>query len=95
MKKYFALLLAGVMALSLAACGGSSSAPAAPAEAAALLPLLQLPLRPRKKKLRQKPPQKRKPKQKLPQQRRPQAKSRLLRPESSTWPPTPHSRPMR
>ncbi|MBQ9050228.1 MAG: amino acid ABC transporter substrate-binding protein [Lachnospiraceae bacterium] len=32
MKKYFALLLAGVMALSLAACGGSSSAPAAPAE---------------------------------------------------------------
>ena len=32
MKKYFALLLAGVMALSLAACGGSSSAPAASAE---------------------------------------------------------------
>ena len=32
MKKYFALLLAGVMALSLAACGGSSSAPATPAE---------------------------------------------------------------
>ncbi len=32
MKKYFALLLAGLMALSLAACGGSSSAPAAPAE---------------------------------------------------------------
>ena len=32
MKKYFALLLAGVMALSLAACGSSSSAPAAPAE---------------------------------------------------------------
>ena len=29
MKKYFALLLAGMMALSLAACGGSSSAPAA------------------------------------------------------------------
>ena len=29
MKKYFALLLAGMMAFSLAACGGSSSAPAA------------------------------------------------------------------
>ena len=28
MKKYFALLLAGMMAFSLAACGGSSSAPA-------------------------------------------------------------------
>ena len=38
MKKYFALLLAGMMALSLAACGGSSapasSEPAAETEAA-------------------------------------------------------------
>ena len=34
MKKYFALLLAGMMAFSLAACGGSSSAPAAEAPAA-------------------------------------------------------------
>jgi polar amino acid transport system substrate-binding protein len=32
MKKYFALLLAGMMAVSLAACGGSSSASTAPAE---------------------------------------------------------------
>ena len=29
MKKYFAMILAGMMAVSLAACGGSSSAPAA------------------------------------------------------------------
>ena len=34
MKKYFALLLAGMMAFSLAACGGSSSAPAAETPAA-------------------------------------------------------------
>lgn len=32
MKKYFAMLLAGMMAVSLAACGGSSSASTAPAE---------------------------------------------------------------
>ena len=29
MKKYFAMILAGMMAVSLAACGGSSNAPAA------------------------------------------------------------------
>ena len=34
MKRYFALLLAGMMAFSLAACGGSSSAPAAETPAA-------------------------------------------------------------
>ena len=32
MKKYFAMLLTGMMAVSLAACGGSSSASTAPAE---------------------------------------------------------------
>ena len=32
MKKYFAMLLAGMMAVSLAACGGGSSASTAPAE---------------------------------------------------------------
>ena len=34
MKKYFAMLLAGMMAVSLVACGGSSTA-SAPAEAPA------------------------------------------------------------
>ena len=63
--------------------------------AAALLPLPQLPLRLRKKKLQQKLPQKRKLKQRPPQLRKLQLRSRLLRPVSFTWLQTLHSRPMR
>ena len=89
MKKYFALLLAGVMEWHFLS-----------RHAAALLPLLQHLLRPRKKKLRQKLPQKRKLKQKLPQQRLPQLRklqlrSRLSRPASFTWLQTLRSRPTR